>query len=254
VQNPLPSWKDPQGVTEDSQQVNLTTARENCALFSAVAARYDLLNHLLSFGLDKSWRRRAVAALAPGSDCYLDIGCGTGDIALEILRQSPASRVIGIDPCEAMLAIGWKKVIAAGRGGEIDLQTGEVLEMKFPEACFAGAITAFCLRNVTDRRLALLETRRVLRPGARLVILELATPPRGIMRRLFRVYEKGVMPVWARLSQPAAYNYLIESMAAFPPPEKVLGLLRAIGFQELRHTPLTGGLVNLFVGRRPVSG
>jgi demethylmenaquinone methyltransferase/2-methoxy-6-polyprenyl-1,4-benzoquinol methylase len=232
----------------------LLTAAENRALFGAVAARYDLLNRLLSFGLDRSWRRRAGASLAPEAGCYLDIGCGTGDIALEILRRSPAGRVIGIDPCDAMLAIGRRKIAAAGRGGAIELQNGDVLEMKFPAGAFAGAITAFCLRNVTDRKRALQEMRRVLRPGGRLVILELATPSRGIMRRLFRVYERGVIPALARLSQPAAYRYLIESMAAFPPPEEVLALLEAAGFQELQHQSLTGGLVNLFIGQTPVPG
>jgi demethylmenaquinone methyltransferase / 2-methoxy-6-polyprenyl-1,4-benzoquinol methylase len=243
-----------QGAGSLTGQDALLSGTENQALFTAVARRYDLLNHLLSLGLDKSWRRRAAALLAQDTGRYLDVGCGTGDSAREILRQFPRSRIVGIDPCEAMLARGRRKIKQAGEEDRIQLISGDVLALDFPPASFTGALSAFCLRNVTDHGRALREIRKVLRPGGRLVILELTDPPVGIRRWLFRAYGRSVLPLLARLSKPSAYRYLAASMAAFPAPERIGALLQEAGFREIGHQYLTGGLVSLFTAQTPPPG
>jgi demethylmenaquinone methyltransferase / 2-methoxy-6-polyprenyl-1,4-benzoquinol methylase len=229
------------------------SSEENCALFAAVAPRYDLLNHLLSLGLHKRWRRIAVARLAPGEGRYLDVGCGTGDSAREIARQALTARVTGIDPCEEMLAVGREKIRAAGLEASIELRKGDILTSAFAPACFAGALCAFSIRNVTDRKQVLEELFRVLAPGGKLVLLELTEPPGRIARGLFRVYERRVIPLLARLSHPAAYRYLTASIAAFPPPEVVLGELREAGFHRRGYEPMSGGVVSLFWGETAAS-
>jgi demethylmenaquinone methyltransferase/2-methoxy-6-polyprenyl-1,4-benzoquinol methylase len=202
-------------------QDSLITADENRDMFNRIARYYDGTNKLLSLGLDGRWRRKAVSRLALilGST-YLDVGCGTGDMAMEIMRQAPESRVVGIDPSEGMLEVGREKIRSAGLDHAILLQKGDVLDLAFGDNSFDGAITAFCIRNVTDRRRGLKEISRVVRPGGLVIILELTEPQGPIMRPLFRTYARVVMPaVTAIMSSKSAYRYLSDSMADFPDPQ-----------------------------------
>lgn len=234
-------------------QDSLISAEDNRRMFDKIARYYDCTNRMLTFGLDARWRRRAVSRLAlmMGST-YLDVGCGTGDMALEIVKQAPESRVVGIDPSEGMLALGRDKVRAAGLAPAITLAKGDVLDMKFSDDFFDGAITAFCIRNLTDRRRGLSEIFRVIRPGGLLVILELTQPLGPIMNPLFRIYGNVVMPlVTALLSSKSAYRYLTDSMANFPKPQEILGLLREVGFINRKYGHMTGGIVTLFEGQVP---
>jgi demethylmenaquinone methyltransferase/2-methoxy-6-polyprenyl-1,4-benzoquinol methylase len=236
------------------KQDPLITAEENRAMFDNIARYYDTTNRLLTFGLDAQWRRRAVSRLALilGS-IYLDVGCGTGDMALEIIRQAPGSRVVGIDPSEGMLEVGRKKVADAGLQHAIILEKGDVLDLQFDDYTFDGAITAFCIRNVTHRRKGLAEIFRVIRPGGLLVILELTEPLGAIMKPLFRIYANVVMPfvTWF-LSSRSAYRYLTDSMADFPKPQDLLALMREVGFINRKYGHMTGGIVTLFEGQVPV--
>jgi len=235
------------------RQDSLTTAEENRAMFDKIAGYYDGTNRILSLGFDESWRREGVASLEPKSGgSYLDVGCGTGDIALEILRQSPSSRVIGIDPSEGMLVLGREKVQAAGLTGAISLEKGDVLNLRFEDDSFDGAITSFCIRNVTDRRRALAEIFRVVRPGGLFVIVELTEPEGAIMRPLFRLYARVVMPLVTRvLSSASAYRYLADSMADFPRADTFTALMNQASFVDIAHRRLTGGIVTLFQARVP---
>lgn len=240
--------------TEKSgKQDSLISAEENRAMFDHIARYYDGTNKILSLSLDRLWRRQAITALAPvPGGTYLDVGCGTGDMAVEILRRSPQSRVVGIDPSEGMLAVGREKVQEAVLSESISLLSGNVLDLEFEDNSFDGAITAFCIRNVTDRRTGLEEIRRVLRPGSRLVILELTEPQGPIMRPLFRTYAFVVMPlVTMAMSSASAYRYLANSMADFPKPGIFLTFLKEAGFVDTKHIHMTGGIVTIFEGRVP---
>ncbi|MBI5251265.1 MAG: ubiquinone/menaquinone biosynthesis methyltransferase [Desulfomonile tiedjei] len=203
-------------------------------------------------GLDGLWRRRAVARLDPQpGHVYLDAGCGTGDASILLAKRSPGCKLIGIDPSQAMLRIGMSKVEKAGLVENISMLPGNVLDLQFPDKIFDGVITAFCIRNVTDRMRALAELRRVIRPGGVLVILELIQPD-GVMKPLFRLYSKVVMPlVTALMSSVPAYRYLSDSMADFPRPEEWLRFMEEAGFTNTETEPLTGGISRIFVGRVP---
>jgi demethylmenaquinone methyltransferase / 2-methoxy-6-polyprenyl-1,4-benzoquinol methylase len=237
----------------DRQHDSLTTAEENRAMFDTIAGYYDGTNRILSLGLDRLWRRRGVACLKPRSGgVYLDVGCGTGDIALEILRQSPGSRVTGIDPSRGMLELGRQKMAAVGLSHAVSLEEGDVLALRYEDNFFEGSITSFCMRNVTDRKRGLSEIRRVVKPGGLLVIVELTEPSGPIMRPLFRIYSRVVMPLVTKImSSVSAYRYLADSMADFPPPRVFLDLMAQAGFVDVQYVHLTGGIVTLFIGEVP---
>ena len=242
-----------QDLEPQSKQDSLISADDNRAMFDRIARYYDSTNRILSFGFDASWRRRAVSRLAliMGS-IYLDVGCGTGDMATEIVRLAPGSKVIGIDPSEGMLEVGREKIKAAGLDQAISLLKGNVLDLQFADNSFDGAITAFCIRNVTDRKRGLAEMYRVIRPGGLMIILELTEPLGPIMKPLFRIYGSVVMPaLTAILSSRSAYRYLTDSMADFPNPHEIVRLMGDVGFLNLKYGHMTGGIVTLFEGQVP---
>jgi demethylmenaquinone methyltransferase/2-methoxy-6-polyprenyl-1,4-benzoquinol methylase len=218
------------------------------AMFDRIARRYDLLNRILSVGLDRRWRRRAVAALAPRpGERFLDLATGTADVALQILRREPEATVVGLDPSRAMLAIGAAKARAAGVAGKLTLIPGDARELPFPDATFDGVIIAFGIRNVPDRSLALAEMARVLRQGGRAVILELNEPRNA----LARLHVHRIVPMLgALLSGAAEYRYLQRSIAAFPPPETFGSLMATRGLPVATMDRLTLGVATLFVGRK----
>ncbi|MEW6352497.1 MAG: bifunctional demethylmenaquinone methyltransferase/2-methoxy-6-polyprenyl-1,4-benzoquinol methylase UbiE [Thermodesulfobacteriota bacterium] len=229
----------------------MITSTENREMFDRIAPYYDGTNKILSLGLDRYWRRRAVTRLAPSAGHeYLDLGCGTGDIALEMLRTQPNCRVTGIDPSEGMLELGRRKVSDAGLDTAITLVKADALALEFPDDSFDAAITAFCLRNITDRRRAVEEIHRVVRPGGSLVILELTEPGGPLMKPLFRVYTNVVFPlVTGLMSSIPAYRYLAASMAHFPKPDSIASTMAQAGFADTEFSFLTFGIVTLFVGR-----
>lgn len=236
------------------EQDSLITAEANRSMFDSIAGYYDGTNKILSFGLDGVWRRRAVNRLDPvAGGRYLDVGCGTGDVALEILTQAPGSKVVGIDPSPGMLLHGQQKIKSAGLTDSISLLVGDVLDLRFEDNSFDAAITSFCIRNVTDRTQGLREIRRVVRPGGRVVILELTQPTGRIMGPLFRIYARVAMPMLTKImSSVSAYRYLADSMADFPPPELILALMKEAGFIECRYVHMTGGIVTLFEAQAPL--
>jgi len=233
-----------------AERDSLLPAEDNRRMFDRIARRYDLLNRCLSLGMDRSWRRRAVAALAPRAGAtYLDVGCGTGDVALEALRQAPGARVVGIDPATAMLDIAAAKVREACLATWISLQAGDATALAFADASVDGVISAFCLRNITRRARALGEMRRVLRPGGRVVILELTSAESAVVRLAQRVYNRFVVAGLGRLlSDRGAYRYLGDSIADFPAAEETRAQLVSAGFSHTQSIPLAAGVVTLFVG------
>lgn len=227
------------------------------AMFDRIAGRYDLLNRILSLGRDGAWRRRAVRALElrPGRR-YLDVATGTADVAIEIGRVESTARIDGIDPASEMLAEGRAKIERRQRlRGRIELHRGGIEQLPFADGTFDGAIIAFGIRNVVDRRGGLREMTRVVRPGARVVVLELTEPTRGWVAPLARLYVRHLVPrLGGLLAREPEYRYLQESIAAFPPPGTFLDLMREAGLVETSAAPLTFGVCHLFVGRRPRAG
>jgi len=222
-------------------------------MFDKIASRYEGTNRILSLGFDRRWRRRAADRLCPRPGAlYLDVGCGAGDMCIEILRKAPGCRVVGIDPSEGMLAVGRAKVRAAGVSDAVSLLPGDVLNLQFPDNSFDGAITAFCIRNVTDRLMGLREINRVLRPGGSLVTLEL-TDPVGLMKPLFRLYSNMVIPLVTKvMSCVSAYRYLTDSMADFPQADRFVTVMQDAGFADAEYFRMTGGIVTIFHGQKPV--
>ena len=220
------------------------------AMFDGIAPRYDLLNRLMSFGLDRGWRRKTVRALAlqPGAR-VLDLATGTADVAMAIARSCPGCRVVGVDPSLGMLEVGRRKIADAGLAEQVSLQAGDAQALDFEDGSFDGVCIAFGIRNVPDRARALAEMARVTRPGGRVAILELSEPRRGLLAPLARFHIRKLVPrLGALLSGSREYHYLQSSIAAFPPPEEFADLMRAAGLDVLAVTPFSFGVCHLYVG------
>lgn len=221
------------------------------AMFDRIARRYDLLNRIISMGLDRGWRRHTVAALGlrPGHR-VLDLATGTADVALEVLAQAPETEVIGVDPSAEMLQHGEVKVEAAGASSKIRLQLGEAESLPFPDASFDGLTISFGIRNVADRPRALREMARVVRPDGRIAILEASEPPKGLLGALARWHVHVVIPwLGSILSGAKEYRYLQTSIAAFPEPPAFAEIMREAGLEVLAVRPLTFGVCCLYVAR-----
>jgi demethylmenaquinone methyltransferase/2-methoxy-6-polyprenyl-1,4-benzoquinol methylase len=222
-------------------------------MFDAIAERYDFLNHLLSAGLDRQWRRRAIESLnLTGRETVLDLCTGTADLALAAMTGAArARRVVGIDFSGAMLQIGKDKVrkSADSVSSGIGLVRGDATRIPLADASVDAATIGFGIRNVEQPTVACREIVRVLRPGGTLVILEFSLPRSAPLRRLYLWYFKRVLPLIGRLvsKHPSAYTYLPESVQAFPSPEAFSQALRSAGFGTVRAVPLAFGIVYMFV-------
>ncbi|MEK6710990.1 MAG: ubiquinone/menaquinone biosynthesis methyltransferase [Nitrospinota bacterium] len=224
------------------------------AMFGDIAPTYDLLNRLLSLGIDQGWRRAGVRLLLldalRGEGRFLDLATGTADVALEIRRQlGPRARVAGADFAFPMLLRAREK--AARRRAGLDLLQADALALPFPSGAFDGVIIAFGLRNLEDRAAGLAEMARVLRPGGRLVILEFGKPA-GLFGMVFRFYFRWLLPAVGRLvsGHPTAYRYLPETVGEFPPAGALSAMMREAGLGHVAVRPLTGGIVELHTGVR----
>jgi demethylmenaquinone methyltransferase/2-methoxy-6-polyprenyl-1,4-benzoquinol methylase len=222
-------------------------------MFDAIAARYDLLNRVLSLGLDRGWRRKAVRSLqAPEGGHVLDLASGTADIALAIARHYPSVTVAGIDPSAGMLGVGAAKVEAAGLSDRIQLDLGDAQKLRQADNSFDACSIAFGIRNVPDRLAALREMARVVRPGGRIVILELSTPSGGLQAWASRIHVEHVVPlVGGLLSGPDAYQHLRDSMHAFPSDEEFRAQMAQAGLEDVSAERLGLGVCGLFLARAP---
>ena len=221
-------------------------------MFDAIAPRYDFLNHLLSAGIDRDWRAKAIESLQlSGGETLVDVCAGTADVALEARRRG-ASRVVGVDFAGAMLMRGWHKVLAAGEADHVTLVRGDATRLPIQNARVDAATLAFGIRNVQQPDLACAEIARVLRPGGRLAILEFGIPNAPGIRSLYRWYFTRVLPTIGRLvsGHTAAYSYLPTSVGTFASPEEFVESLRKAGFNEVRTVRLTLGVVYLYTARR----
>jgi demethylmenaquinone methyltransferase / 2-methoxy-6-polyprenyl-1,4-benzoquinol methylase len=223
------------------------------AMFDQIAARYDLLNRLISFGMDGRWRRALVTALDVAdhpAPRVLDVATGTADIAIAIAKTHERAEVVGLDPSVGMLEVGREKIEELGLAPRVQLVEGDAQAMALDDDAFDGSCIAFGIRNVPDRVKGLSEMARVTKPGGRVVVLELGEPNRGPLAPFARFHVHHVVPrLGAWLSGASEYRYLEKSIAAFPPPERFMELMGQAGIHVEEHQPYVFGGSNLYVGR-----
>lgn len=227
-------------------------------MFDAIAPRYDLLNRVLSAGIDRRWRARAIRSLElTGRETLLDVCTGTADVALQSRSRGPAgrrgaARVIGVDFAGAMLSLGLRKVRAAEEAGRIALVRGDATRLPVRDASVDAATVAFGIRNVQRPDLGCAEIARALKPGGRLAILEFGVPRIPGVRALYQWYFRSLLPLVGRMvsGHSLAYSYLPASVGAFPPPPEFMAMLREAGFDDVHADSLTLGIVYLYTGRK----
>jgi demethylmenaquinone methyltransferase / 2-methoxy-6-polyprenyl-1,4-benzoquinol methylase len=211
------------------------------SLFDTISGRYDLVNRVMTFGMDVGWRRRAVRALRlPGDALVLDLACGTGDLCRELQRNG--YRVVGFDFSHGMLAAATTSA---------PLVEADVLRLPLRDGAADGVTCGFALRNVVDLRAFFSELARVVRTGGRVALLDASEPDNRVMRAGHGLYFRHVVPrIGGLLSDGAAYAYLPRSMAYLPPPAEMLAMLGDVGFPDAERRQLSGGITQLVVGTR----
>jgi len=221
------------------------------SLFDNIAPDYDKLNHILSLNIDKGWRKKAVREIADVQQRLqvLDVACGTGDFTIEIARNvAEGSKIIGIDLSEGMMKVGREKIAASG----VDalLEYGDCEALDYPENNFDRISVGFGVRNFEHLDLGLKEMCRVLKPGGKLVILELSVPSNPIIRWCYKLYFLNILPMIGGMvsGNRGAYEYLPASVLNFPAPDKFIPMMREAGFSEVRHRALTLGVCRMYVG------
>lgn len=220
------------------------------AMFNRISGRYDLLNKILSLGIDRLWRRKLVRWLSAKSPSQiLDVATGTADLAIAISKANPGARIQGLDIAQEMLDVGQIKIDKLSLNQQITLKTGDAESLPYPDASFDAVSVAFGVRNFESLENGLAEMYRVLRPGGQVWVLEFSQP-RGWFRPIFLLYFRYLLPLVGRLTSKdqRAYTYLFESVQAFPEGESFLNLLRNTGFTQVSWSPLTFGTCSIYTG------
>ena len=220
-------------------------------MFDNIASKYDRLNHLLSFGTDKYWRKKALKKhlYATAHQRVLDIACGTADMSVAIARQG-IEHIDGIDISEKMLHIGQKKIRKYGLQDKIHLQVGSSTNIPFENQYFDAAVVAFGIRNFADRARALKEIYRVLKPHKELIVLEFSQPQINIFKHIYKFYFQRILPfVGGKISgDKSAYTYLPDSVYRFPQGQALLQELANAGFENLHQKRMSFGIVSAYYG------
>jgi demethylmenaquinone methyltransferase / 2-methoxy-6-polyprenyl-1,4-benzoquinol methylase len=237
-----------------TSDTTVSTTLGSGQMFDRIAGRYDLLNRVLSLGVDRRWRKRTVRALVlgDGPSRVLDVATGTGDLAIEIARAHRNTTVIGIDPSAGMLQIGRTKMTKRHLDPQVTMQLGDAQKLEFPDGAFDAATIAFGIRNVPDRSAGLREMARVVRVGGKVAVLELGEPRRGLLARLVRFHTYRVVPwLGGLLSGRREYGYLQRSIAAFPDAETFAKMMTDAGLKVEVVRPMMFGVCTLFVASKP---
>ena len=216
------------------------------AMFDRIAGLYDRMNSVMTAGLHHEWRRRAadLAELSPG-DRALDVATGTGDLALELAaRVAPGGEVVGIDFAERMLELARAKAVEAN----VRFETGNALALAFPDDAFDAATVGFGARNFSDLDRGLAEMARVVRPGGRVVVLEITTPRRPPLSTFFELWFDHAIPALGRVIDSQAYSYLPLSVRRFPGPDELAAIMWRCGLRQIRYVLTAGGIIALHVG------
>ena len=241
-------------MSDEESATKTEQARRVREMFATIAARYDLLNHLLSGNIDKRWRRlvaKALFAILSNREArILDVACGTGDLSLTLCENGEA-QIVGLDFCRPMLVIAASKAIRSG--STVPFIEGDALDLPFIDRSFEAATIAFGLRNLANVEAGLKELLRVLKPGGKLVVLEFSKPKTPVLRSLFKLYFTKVLPLFGGVisGSKSAYEYLPNSVASFPDQGKLAFMMKEAGFEEISFENLTGGVAALHLGTRP---
>lgn len=222
-------------------------------IFDRIAHRYDLLNRLLSFGRDIAWRKILCKNLPEKSDLHvLDLATGTADVLLTIPRHRQVALGLGIDPSAGMLHHGEKKIQAQHKADSLFLVRGDAMTLSLPDNSFDAVTIAFGIRNVADFQAGLREMHRILKPGARALILEFSLPPNPVFRRFYLFYFRHVLPRIGGIisGDMAAYRYLNQTVETFPYGNAFLNCMEHTGFKNLSAIPLTLGIASLYIGEK----
>jgi demethylmenaquinone methyltransferase/2-methoxy-6-polyprenyl-1,4-benzoquinol methylase len=222
-------------------------------MFDSIAPAYDFMNRAMTLGIDKWWRARAVKMLKRAEPRrILDIATGTGDLAILLARRLPQATVTGVDLSAGMVAIGQKKVEQAGLAQRVTLSVADCLALPFADATFDCITVAYGVRNFADLAAGYREMHRVLRPGGQLCVIELSTPTNPLVRPLYNLYTRGVIPAIGRMvsHDARAYSYLPESIAAVPQRQDMTRLMTDAGFSSASFLPLTFGVCTIYSATR----
>lgn len=222
-------------------------------MFDSIAGTYDQLNHTLSLGLDKGWRRKGIASLRPFSPVsILDIATGTGDLAISMYQTLKASHIIGADISEGMMEVGRRKVVEAGYSEHITFEQQDCTALTYPDNSFDAVTAAFGVRNYEDIEQGITEMYRVLKPGGHLMILELSSPEYFPMKQLYHIYSKTIIPFIGRLlsKENVAYSYLPASIKVVPQGKVMTNLLSRQGFTDARSQTFTFGICSLYTATK----
>lgn len=221
-------------------------------MFDDISPKYDFLNHFLSMGIDRAWRKKLVRLLGERKpSTVLDVATGTGDLAIAISSLKP-QKIVGIDISEKMMEIGRKKLIEKGLGHIISLQAADAEKIPYSDNSFEAITVAFGVRNFEHLELGLTEMRRVLRPGGIMLILEFSHPESFPMKQLYAVYSRFFIPLMGKLisGNSKAYSYLPESVAAFPSGKHFLDILVKSGMKNTGQIILSGGIASIYLGEK----
>lgn len=221
-------------------------------MFDNISSRYDFLNHLLSLGIDKGWRKKAISLIRPlNPKQLLDVATGTGDFAIAALTLQP-DKITGVDISAGMLEVGRKKIAERKLNDRIELLIGDSENLPFADSSFDAVTVAFGVRNFENLEKGLQEIYRVLRPGGMLVVLEFSRPRKFPFKQVYNFYFKFVLPKIGRLvsSDKSAYTYLPESVEAFPDGDNFLHVLKNVGFNNTQCRVLTFGVSSIYTGSK----
>jgi demethylmenaquinone methyltransferase/2-methoxy-6-polyprenyl-1,4-benzoquinol methylase len=226
------------------------------SMFDSIAWRYDFLNHFLSFGVDRGWRRKAIKIISQHyqNPVILDVATGTGDLAITAMRINPV-KITGIDISRNMLEIGREKIRKKGLSDKIELLQGDSESIPFRDESFDVAMVAFGVRNFADPLKGLMEMKRVIRNNGMIMVLEFSKPSGFLFRTVYNFYFRKILPFVGKLfsKDKAAYSYLPDSVFRFPDNEAFLQLLAEAGFADTRQVKLTGGVASIYTGlKKPI--
>jgi demethylmenaquinone methyltransferase / 2-methoxy-6-polyprenyl-1,4-benzoquinol methylase len=222
-------------------------------MFNKIASRYDFLNHFLSGGIDRGWRKKAIAELSTlKPNTILDVATGTADMPVMLVKLLSPEKVIGIDISEGMLELGRKKIIKLGLTKKISLQSGDGENIFFSNASFYAATVAFGVRNFQNLERGLSEIHRILKPGGKLVILEFSKPDKGFFLPFYKIYLRVIAPRIGKLVSGSleAYRYLNDSVNAFPEGQAFIEILKKKGFRDTYFRKLSLGICTIYCGSK----
>lgn len=250
MKKPVPEKYPPVKEISDSDRISMVKE-----IFATITGKYDFLNHFLSLRRDVAWRRCAAKKMRFfQTNRYLDVACGTGDLAIAAAVHHPQIRVTGVDFVPEMVAASKEKVGKKNLDGRIDLMQGDALCLPFDDNSFDVAGIAFGIRNIPDRRRALSEMLRVVVPGGQVMVLEMTFVQNRFFKFIYYIYLNYLLPAFAKLfsKNPAAYHYLADSIMNFPPPDAFAKIMEEAGMVHVEKYPLTFGITWLHVGQKDI--